>query len=248
MIPTQLLRALNRTLTGVSVAIVTFLLGAPVHAQRVSQDEFAKVATAQAFVRALYPETKDKGYVMNIAASTGFDRKWNSLSDLDVWVGPSDRRSGDTNPPGHAYWKKPEILSALFQFRTSDQFIDEVNIQFVPLESKFEVLRSQVDAHQQWSDQQVIAAMKKAGAKFGPNDEDAFRKEVPIDALEPFIGRLQIESAEFFLRHKQDPRSLAELYWEVDGTSVLPNGQEAHWSLTFEPFAGKLQSLLRGRE
>jgi hypothetical protein len=71
---------------------------------------------------------------------------------------------------------------------------------------------------------------------------------MPIGALEPFIGRLRIESAEFFLRHKQSPRSLAELYWEIDGTSILPDGEEAHWSLILEPFAGRLLSLSRGRE
>ena len=238
----------KRRWLGLNVGVLILLICLSAVAQETPQDQFDKVATAQRFLRALYPETRDKNYIMNIAASTQFDYNWAFLSDLDVWIGPSDRRSGDTNPPGHAYWKKPQVLSALFQFRTSDQFVDQVSIQFVPLESKLEAVRAQVDTHQQWSDREVIAVLERAGAKFGPNNENALRKEVPIDAIEPFIGKFRIESAEFSLRHKQAPRSLAELYWEVDGTSILPNGRAARWSLVLEPFAGRLQSLTRGRE
>lgn len=253
MTPVQQLQARHKNATktrwlGLNVAVFILLICLSAVAQETPQDQFDKVTTAQGFLRALYPETRDKNYIMNIAASTQFDHNWTFLSDLDVWIGPSDRRSGDTNPPGHAYWKKPEVLSAFFQFRTSDQFIDEVNIRFLPLESKLKAVRAQVNAHQQWSDQQVSTVLKKAGAAFGPNGEDALRKAVPIEALEPFIGKLHIESAEFFLRHKQSPRSLAELYWEVDGTSILPNGREVRWSLILEPFTGRLQSLSRGRE
>ena len=235
------LRGLNRIRWGLGVAIAAFLLGAPAFPQRPPQDQFAKVTTAQRFLRALYPEVNGKNYIMYVDSSNLFDSDWASLRDLDVSVGPSDPRSGS------GYWQKPEALGALFEFRNNDQ-LNNVYIHFASLQSKSKLLCTQINAHQKWSDQQVIAAMKRAGVKFGPDEEDALRREVPIDALEPFIGRLQIQSAEFFLRHKQSPRSLAELYWEVDGTSVLPNGKDARWSLTLEPFAGRLLSLSRGRE
>ncbi len=87
--------------------------------------------------------------------------------------------------------------------------------------------------------------MKKAGAKFGPNDRNALLTAVPVTALEPFIGRFQIQSSEFHLRHKQNPRSLAQLYWEVDGESVGQDAQKSHWLLILDPFAGRFQSLTR---
>jgi hypothetical protein len=229
-----------------SIALL-LLLSLSAQAQGGPRGEFAKVEVAREFVRALFPETTAKDYVIDVTASTQIDSDWNYLSDFDVSVGPGDSRAADSNPPGRAYWKKPEVLGALFRFRVGDPFIGDVYIQFHPLESKLALVLAQVNAHQGWSDSEVAAALRRAGARFGPNDGDALRNAVPIDALEPFIGKLEINSSEFFLRHEQKPRSLAELYWEVDGGSVLPNGRQARWTLILEPFEGRLQSLTRGR-
>ena len=210
-------------LISLGIAGIALLFVAPVFSQDVSQDQFAKIAVAQRFVRALYPEVKDKGYVMTIVASGPFDSDWDSPPDFGISVGPTEQRlnSGvNAQSELNRYWEKPEILRAGFHFRKGGRLVESASVEFSPLESRFKLIEAEVNSHQQWSDEQVIAAMKKAGAKFGPNDRDALMAVVPLAALEPFIGKFQIQSSEFHLRHEQSPRSLAQLYWEVDGESV----------------------------
>jgi hypothetical protein len=230
------------------VALAAMLLVVPAFSQRTSPSQFTELGVAQRFLRALYPELKDKKYVMTIIASSQFDSDLSYLPTFGISVGPTEqmlRSTADAELQSNRYWEKSEVLRASFQFRKSGELIDNVYIEFTPLKAKSKLLLDQVNSHQQWSDQQITASMKKAGAKFGPNDQSALLKEVPTEALEPFIGQFRIESSEFHLRHKQSPRSLAELYWEVDGESELESGQKAHWTLIFEPFAARLTSLSR---
>lgn len=228
----------NKRPAALCLVVVSILFARPIGAQQQSRDQFERLATTQEFLRSLYPELRNKTYVMNVSASTPFDSNWTFMSDLDVSIGPSDPRSGN------GYWRKAEVLGGLFQFRREDG-LNAVKIRYASLQLKLDAIRVQVNSHQQWSDRQVVAALKNAGARFGPNDKDALQKVLPLDALEPFIGKLNVDSTVFFLRHKQAPRSLAELYWEVDGTSSMSNGEKASWSLVIEPFEGKLQSLIR---
>jgi hypothetical protein len=46
----------------------------------------------------------------------------------------------------------------------------------------------EVDAHPEWTDAQVVKALKIAGAKFGPDDHAAFLAALPLIALEPLTG------------------------------------------------------------
>jgi hypothetical protein len=92
------------------------------------------------------------------------------------------------------------FLGALFGF-DKNAVLWEFHAQSAQLLSghRNEEICRLVDAHQNWTDQQVVAALKAAGAKFGPDDREALLKILPIDALESFIGRLRVESSMFFL-------------------------------------------------
>ncbi len=134
-----MLRLLSRRLNkvrSISLGITgtVLLLGAPVFSQDMSQDQFAKIAMAQRFVRALYPEVTDKGYVMTIIASGPFDSDWTSPPDFGISVGPSEQRlNSNINAQSEAnrYWEKPEILRAGFQFRKGGRLIESASIEFL---------------------------------------------------------------------------------------------------------------------
>jgi len=245
----QQLRILATARYGIcGVALAAMLFAVPAFSQHTFSNQFTELRVAQRFLRMLYPELKDEKYIMTIIASSPFDSDLSFLSTFGVSVGPTERMlrsTPDAELKSNRYWEKSEVLRASFQFRKSSESIDNVYIEFIPLNAKSKLLLDQVNSHQKWSDQQVAASMKKAGAKFGPNDRDALLKKVPTEALEPFIGQFRIESSEFHLRHEQSPRSLAELYWEVDGESELQSGQKAHWTLILEPFTARLTSLTR---
>jgi DNA (cytosine-5)-methyltransferase 1 len=198
------------------------------------------------FLRALYPELADKQYAMCASTFAQFDQGWPFIPFLDVTVGRGScdpSKDGSFGVPQDTELRK--VLSGRFEFDANGLLVD-VFVQSDSLLSRTdnERIRKVVDMHQDWSDQQVADALKSAGAKFGPDDRKALTEKIPVNALEPFIGKFQIESSEFRLRHKQEPTSLAELYWTVDGESTVSDGRKLHWSLILEPFEGRLTSLL----
>ncbi|HLJ42176.1 MAG TPA: hypothetical protein VKT50_11875, partial [Candidatus Acidoferrales bacterium] len=106
-------------------------------------------------------------------------------------------------------------------------------------------LRSRIQAHPEWPDPLIVRTLKEAGAKYGPNDKTALLSVIPVGELEKFLGPLQVESAEFQLTTKDHIGSFALLFWQVEMKAAKPNGQSVEYSMTFEPFAGRLTSFSR---
>ena len=91
----------------------------------------------------------------------------------------------------------------------------------------------------------MATELKHAGAKFGPSERAAIIAAVPSKALEQFIGSVTVESAEFRLRQQQKPEPIAELYWVVEASSMMSNGEKANWEMGFDAFEGRLTNLSR---
>ena len=93
------------------------------------------------------------------------------------------------------------------------------------------------------SDAEIIAALKNAGAKYGPNEKVQFEENLPTSRLEPFLGRLSVVSVSFLDLSKVRADQSAWPYWTVKVLSK-PNGQEElSYVLTFESFEGDLVGL-----
>lgn len=99
------------------------------------------------------------------------------------------------------------------------------------------------DAH--WNDAQIIEVLKKSGAKYGPEEKEAFLAQIPIEKLRMFIGTVHVESSEFRLRNPQPSGSGALMYWEVEATSAESGPNRVRWTLIFEPIGGRLISVMR---
>ena len=106
---------------------------------------------------------------------------------------------------------------------------------------KMESLKWLVQTNPHWTKEQVVAALKQAGARFGPNDEKEFLTSLPLARAERFLGRLKIISV--------DPPSIPDergkdvsawLNWRVEAEATFPDGTKSIYNLTFEPFEGKL--------
>jgi hypothetical protein len=92
---------------------------------------------------------------------------------------------------------------------------------------------------------QALALMKP---KFGPEQREAFMKVIPTQVIERYSGcRLSPESATFLAKRgpSTPPDTAMELGWTVDGTS-RERGR-LHCPATFEPFEGKLLTILQLR-
>lgn len=196
------------------------------------------------FLLAFYPELEGQHLIMTVSADGPLDVS-GSFYTFSVEVGRTSKTSPQVRllPPE----MREPIHVGLFLFDPADGRVWKFTTGSELVNAnKNEALRNSVEAHPEWPDEQVVQALKDAGARYGPNDKDAFVQMIPLNKLEKFFGKLRIKSVEFKLRYPQrEEPPLAELYWSVHLDGRGPRGRRATYHLTFEPFEGKLTSLWR---
>lgn len=105
-------------------------------------------------------------------------------------------------------------------------------------------IRKLVESHPEWSEEQDIAALKKAGADYGPDNKEKFIGSLHLERAEKVLGQLKIEFVEFqALANPQHDGSFASLFWVVHAEVQLPDGTHGRYAFGFEPFGGKLTGL-----
>lgn len=78
--------------------------------------------------------------------------------------------------------------------------------------------------------------LRRAGAKYGPEDRSTFLAEAPIKRLESVLGKIQVKTVRFNLGLAGN----AMLGWEME-IEARPEGVgPIQYVLRFEPFEGKL--------
>ena len=139
----------------------------------------------------------------------------------------------------------PAPLAALFRFDIKTHDLRDVEISGPFIDDRIDKMEKEVNEHPDWSDEEVVARLKAAGARFGPDDRDAFLRGIPLKQLEPTIGTLEVVDADIFpLRNEFADQPTATLRWIVDAKWHSADGKyEADARLAFEPFEGALQSF-----
>ena len=90
----------------------------------------------------------------------------------------------------------------------------------------------------------MVAALKNAGAKYGPGDKDQFIKDLPVQKLQRFLGKLQVLSVTF--QPLSEDRFNAHIWplWQVKAKADTGSGKLTY-EMTFEQFQGELLSVHR---
>jgi hypothetical protein len=199
------------------------------------------------FCKLCTPRRKEKDIPFFSAWGGTYDDAWKNLPRLELTIlkpgfTPSDLLLGQK---GQKYKPLDPELIASFDF-DKDGRIESVTIHGDALanEKKYRQISELVNTHRNWSDAQVVRALKETGAKCGPGDKDSFLASLPLKDLEEFLGKLTIKSADFQLRHDQPGGPIPELWWTVEAESRSTGGNTQIFTLTFEPFAEKLKSIL----
>src|SRR5262249_34671508 len=123
--------------------------------------------------------------------------------------------------------QRDPLLWARFQFNLQTQELLLLTIGGPFVDERRQKLSEEVDQNPQWSDERVVQELKRAGAKFGPNDREEFLRELPLKNLEPFTGRLEVVSADFNIRSEpfdDDVKPEALLSWRVEAKWHSANG------------------------
>ena len=117
--------------------------------------------------------------------------------------------------------------------------------------AKLDIFREQISKQPQWTDEQILAALERAGPRFAPDQRDAFIKQVPLQLIQRYTGCILDVSKARFLAHRTvnppDPSTL-DLYWEIPGSHKrwqVFGESERHQVVEscfarFEPFEGNL--------
>ena len=207
------------------------------------------VYDAQKFLQTLYPETKGKGYTVLFSVGGSYDPAWTHLPRLEVSLLETNYTPSAQLLMGEEARKYKPLdpkLIAYFDF-DKDSRIEGVTVAGDSLvnDTRYTRISQLVNAHRNWSDGQVVRALKDAGAEYGPEDNENFLASLPQKDLESLLGGLTIQSVEFHLRHDQSGGPIAELWWIVEADAKSSEGKTQSFTLSFEPFAGKLRSLRR---
>jgi hypothetical protein len=242
------LRSSGGLLTG-ALGLLFWVAAVPGHCQAVGGSGPPYFATAQSFLKAVYPGLEKKDYVMTVDVFGAFDTDWVGMPPFGVEIGSAEQGhedlvGGNSTRSAQTVKRKP-VLTASFNFDQIGLVEVHIHSESVTLDSENEKMRQIVNVHQGWSDQQVTTALRQAGAHFDPERREHLLRNLPTEALKPLIGALQVDSAEFRVRHQQEPTSIAELYWVIEGHSEMGDGRKFEWELRCEPFNGELISVAR---
>jgi len=233
------LSACRRAKHALAFAMVLALCAASTGAAR--DDDY--VARGMQLLRALYPGLKHVH--PEIEDDHDLDNRSPTYPDTVNPFAINLIQLSLTPPPNYPdFTKRPEsILWAHFNFDFERKQLVEVWVLGPFVNGRLDKFKKEVDEHPEWSDARVVEALKATGAKYGPDDREAFLRALPLKELEPFTGRLEVVSARFDVRLHRDEweKPEAALTWAVDAKWHSADGRyDADRFMTFEPFDGAL--------
>jgi hypothetical protein len=82
-------------------------------------------------------------------------------------------------------------------------------------------------------------ALSQAGAKFGPDRKEALLARFPVKELEPILGKIEMDVAQFEFRGNASPPHYAMMKWLIRFRSKS-NGKRDEYAVSLEPFDGKV--------
>lgn len=204
-----------------------------------------RIAKAKMVVRQLLPELQGRGLRVRIEDPSTLDAQSGPLSfEFDVLEPDVIRRANE----GCA---ARLLVSFEFQFASHHGrdrlFLLTAGGPAVNTEKR-EHLNRLVDSHPEWSNAQITEVLERAGAQFGPSSKDDLLKAIPVSPLQQLIGDIKIGSATLRFRDEAQMKEhlpSAILLWEVDLRAQIGNEPPVKYYAQFEPFQGKLVSLMK---
>lgn len=217
------------------------------------------ISNGKRIVRKLFPELKNRG-LFDIIEDGGrlddVDTPTNSFNLLIFepvnYAGPDTCPSYLTTPRDirKQFTNKcpPFILTAGFMFSVE---VDNRILQFgaggpAANDNRLDAVAKEVDANPKWGENEIQAALEKAGARFGPRSKEELIRSLPMPTLNSLLGSVKIVSVEFNARDQNTPEhSSANLTWAVILMSHMEGKKDLRYYAAFEPFDGKLIFLHR---
>src|SRR5260370_10420230 len=200
---------------------------------------------AHDLLQLFYPELFDKNHRVTLCVTTPGDSDWTELSGVYFTVTPE--RVNPLNDLIFASAPEDLILSgSIWLPPLQCGRVQELKAHSdVVHERQLKELRRLVTSHPEWSETQIADGVEHAGARFSPNNKEAFVSSLPLNKGERFFGILKVTSIEFTYPEEDGLGHLLEsrLNWVVHAEATLPDGKHPRYVFEFEPFEGKLTTI-----
>jgi len=217
------------------------------------------------FLRAFYPELSNKNYFLTYETDLYYDKPSSPFGGLlHVSVGNVPRGydvpdPGSKCPPGAVQTQRVasggfvegncpppignrQFLSAGFHFDEQGH-LAWFNAEG-PATTNLDAKAALVKANGAGEGPQTVTAMKRLGAKYGPDDREEFLKNLPVAKLDNFLGKLNIVSVNFAPYLEADRSNFTDkMLWEVRAEVKRSDGTSASYFLEFEQYEGNLVTL-----
>jgi hypothetical protein len=233
------------------------LLGMNVSGTAVGQGQYGKfdrMTAIEKFLDAIYPELRNRTGQLTFEVE-----EFNASIDTPIYVDFAECHVGSGVPAGgyHPSFHRcpvpggaPPITNYLLRSRvdtrTSGQFRISVFWAYGELiTAKLDRLKEQIKQNPTWTEEEMVEALKQSHPKFGPDQREAFLKQVPLQLIRDFSGcKLDLTRARFraFRLGSPPDEPVIYIYWEIEGT-YKRHRDSATCSAHFEPFDGKLTAL-----
>jgi hypothetical protein len=247
------------------VALVLLpLSGSPQHAIAATDESCGSVdrlAIALRIAQVLFPELKGNELSISVAQShypsvsspTEADDVRITLDDKDLWHPPDEAANQYYATQDKAIESNGIDLPLDLEFSFIDIHgpLKPRHLTCQPLNftsnaghKNMEEVRSAIDPHPEWSDEQELAVARKLGLRYGPEDKDAVLRLIPLKELSQFYGPLKVTSAEFSINVGRKCTSCAFVLpgWDIN----VSRGKRVSMRITIEPFYGRITALSSG--
>ena len=235
----MLTSARNRSRTTIACAALFAVYAGAAPFERRPDDYIGR---ARGFIRTFYPGLN--GQLKPVI--TG-----NRLSETDEMsfftIQLCDLEPKDTKGPAVCWCSDPALsVDFVFDWHTENKELVRLGSWGPAVDGRRHKFAEEMKKHAKWSEAQVVAALAAAGAKFGPDQKAEFLRALPIEELRPFVGgQLEVTSAVFLLGTSPDGESeKADPVWRVEANWHGAEGQEKRCLMLFDPFEGRIWSLL----
>ena len=245
------------TATFAARCVLLLMLSATVRAQEPIPVSNNYVAQAQNFLHAMYPSLNDKKYVLSVEGAVEYDDPQALLRGFTLYIGEDIKGHyhqvlggyiGLVRPkdfhPGNQYSK--QFLTAGFNFDEHDRLVhfSAEGLAIKSAESRgeyFDYLKSHPDLTQAETNGQL----RNAGCKYGPGDQQPFTKNLPLKALERFLGPIEVVSVKPVPMVTSDSGVVQEVAWSVILQTAQSDGTKLQYRLYFDSFNGDLTEVDR---
>ena len=127
---------------------------------------------------------------------------------------------------------------------SNDRTCPPVSLQILSTNNQIQSAEKLAIEHPEWSDEELVSALKHRGMRFGPRDKTALMKNIPLEELKTYYGPLQIEQVRFSLLNDEQRKvvgtNFMELRWFVDLKELR---SKRHLGIQLDAFTGRIRDL-----